>query len=273
MWYAELEPLDTQVARGVVPRRLPIVPGSGAIVDTGHGPGYVVPGHGEGTLADRIDVPPDHVVPVPEGLDPVVAVGASAVAVARLALFDRAGLRKGETVLVVGASGFVGGAAAQVAAAHGAAVIAAARDVSAVPLRAGIVPVAMEGFAEAVAERTSGQGADVVIDVVGGPTLGDVIAAGGIGCRHVLVGTAGGAVTQVVLPRLLASEHRLMGFRRSATRPEALLGAHREALADLAAERVRLPEVPRVPLGDPDRAFAEAAEHGHAVVVGAAAHP
>ncbi len=86
-------------------------------------------GHGgrQGSFADYSVVSAERLYHLPGGVDPDLAVSvAHTAATAHLALFREGGLRLGQTVLIVGAGGGVGGAAVQLAHAAGARVIATA---------------------------------------------------------------------------------------------------------------------------------------------------
>ena len=230
---AELMPLDLQIAAG----RLPSVtvkdlrPGQVAIARNAAGEllsvqgGRVGFGLGgpHGTFAESFDAAGASAVPVPPGLDPLVAAaGVSSVLAARLAL-EAAQTEVGDVVLVVGARGAVGSAAASLARSRGCEVVEITR-------------------ADPQAALAAAPPADVVVDMVGGPLLADVIRASGPRARHVLVGYAGDGVTTFALPLLLVREHRLMGLNVYATPQREFDAAHVGALADLAEGRVSVPE-------------------------------
>ena len=230
---AELMPLDLQIAAG----RLPSVtvndlrPGQVAIGRNTAGEllsvqgGRVGFGLGgpRGTFAESFDAAGASAVPVPSGLDPLVAAaGVSSVLAARLAL-EAAQAEVGHVVLVVGARGAVGSAAASLARSRGCEVVEITRD-------------------EPQAALAAAPPVDVVVDMVGWPLLADVIRASGPRARHVLVGYAGDGVTTFVLPLLLVREHRLMGLNVYATPQREFDAAHVGALADLAEGRVTIPE-------------------------------
>ncbi len=268
MVYAEVEPLDVQVAMGHVPRPLPTLPGATAIVQTADGLGYVMPGGCDGTWADKIDVDSRWVVPLPPGIDPAtVACTTGAGVVARLALFDRGGLAKGETVLVIGASGFVGRAAVELATHAGARVIATARNPAAIP-EGPEGALSLDGFADKVRSLTDGHGADLIVDVLGGDSLNEAIRAGAIGCRHLLVGTASGTRPGVSLPLLLIRQHRLEGFRRSATNADVLREAHQDTLSDIEAGVITARQAPVFDLELAAAAIQTVREGGHALLSG-----
>ncbi len=84
-------------------------------------------------------------------------------------LLTRAGAMAGERVLVTGASGGVGLAAAQLATLRGCEVVAVVAAAKA-PAFLGIVPGASTVDRDAVSSAVAPQSVDVVIDLVGGPT-------------------------------------------------------------------------------------------------------
>lgn len=149
---------------------------------------------------------------VPDGLDMGVAAAIPCgPGTAALAL-DLGRLSAGDTVLVTGATGGVGTAAVQRAAALGARVIGAARS------RAALDGLEALGLADAVVTEdrpasaqvralTGGRGVDLLIDTVGGGVLTDGLLALADGGRAVMVGVIGGFNTPIDAGHLLA--HRL----------------------------------------------------------------
>jgi NADPH:quinone reductase len=96
------------------------------------------------------------------------------------ALVELGGVSAGETILVTGAAGGVGSAAAMIARWKGARVIGAIKDESerAMAERAGvevIVDTSREEVTDAVLAATDGGGADLVLDAVGGPLFEPVL--------------------------------------------------------------------------------------------------
>lgn len=126
----------------------------------------------DGTHAEFVLVPRVAVLPKPARL---AFAEAAAVGVGYLtawaALVSAANLRAGETVLITGAAGAVGSAAARIARRIGARVLGAVRrrpadaEASAVDEWIGLET---EPLPEAALARTGGRGADVVLDTVGG---------------------------------------------------------------------------------------------------------
>jgi NADPH2:quinone reductase len=110
-------------------------------------------------------------------------------------LLARGRLAKGETVLVLGASGSTGLAAVQIAKLTGATVIATGRneEKNAIVREQGadhVIAVKDAGFKDAVKEITGGKGVDVVYDGVGGETSLEALKCVKFGARFLIVGWA-----------------------------------------------------------------------------------
>ncbi|MDR3097052.1 MAG: zinc-binding alcohol dehydrogenase family protein [Paraburkholderia sp.] len=127
----------------------------------------------DGTHAEFIEIPAAALVRKPASLTHAQAasVGVNFV-VGWLGTVDYAQLAAGETIAVIGVSGGVGGAVAQIARARGARVIGIGReapdaDSPAARLIDAFVPMDA-GTASRVRELTGAAGADVVYDAVGG---------------------------------------------------------------------------------------------------------
>src|SRR5262249_18326540 len=128
-----------------------------------------------GAFAETIVVPEAAVVPLPDGVGfEAAAATLFTYGTSLHALQDRAGLRQGETLLVLGAAGGVGTAAVEIGKRLGARVIAAASSDAklAFARERGAdegIDYAREDLKERVKALTLGQGADVIYDPVGGP--------------------------------------------------------------------------------------------------------
>jgi NADPH:quinone reductase-like Zn-dependent oxidoreductase len=231
---APLNPLDLAIASGSfhsARHEAPYVPGSecvGVVLDSGrYPPGSVVYAecHASpvtpGALAAQVQVADEDVLPLPDGLDPIraAAVGNSGTA-AFMPLIEVAGLRPGETVLVLGATGAVGQLAIQVAHRHGAGrVVGVARnrvalkrllDLGAdavVELRSGESP-------EALADRllAAAGPADVVLDGVYGLPLEAALRVCAPRARVVNIGNAAGATARIPAGLLRGRQLTLSGF-------------------------------------------------------------
>jgi len=255
---------------------LPFTPGFeavGRVVERGHGvadddparaarlaPGrrvVVITELPEGGLSQTLTVEERQLYPVPDELPVEQAACLHIAAVtAHAALHRRARLRPGETVLVTGAAGGVGLAGVQLARAVGSPVIAvvtgaakarACREAGATS----VVDLAELGgdadLAAAVRALTEGRGADVVLDVVGGPGFDQLRRALAFEGRLVSVGFTGGIPT-VPLNHLLLRNYSVLGLHLTRYRtedPTLLQTVHDEVVAGALAGTLT-PRVHRV---------------------------
>jgi NADPH2:quinone reductase len=196
---AGVNPVDWKLREGrlepAFPHVFPVVPGwdaAGVVEAVGPGVVEVAPGDevfaycrkhfiGEGTYAEYVTVPATFVARKPARLSWEEAGAVPLVGLtAYQALFFGAGLTAGETVLVYGASGGVGGFAVQIAVATGAEVIAVAREEHReYVLGLGayeVIDYTERDVVEAVREFKP-DGVDVVLDVIGGETLARAVDA------------------------------------------------------------------------------------------------
>lgn len=154
------------------------------------------------------------------------------------ALIDRAALKAGETVLVLGAAGGVGTAAIQIAKAAGAKVIAAAStDEKCNFCRAlgadATINYSRENLREQIKALTDGKGPDVVYDPVGGDLAEPVFRSIAWRGRYLVIGFAQGSIPALPLNLALLKGASIVGvFWGEFARREP--AANREALADLA---------------------------------------
>lgn len=116
---------------------------------------------------------------------------------AHICLFERGGLREGETLLVHAGAGGVGSAAIQLGVAAGARVLATAGGPAKVALCRELgadvaIDYRSEDFTEAVLEATGGRGVDVACDLVGGDVNARTYPCMAFGGRLMLAGFASG---------------------------------------------------------------------------------
>lgn len=123
-------------------------------------------------------------------------------------VFQRGGLKPGETLLVHGGSSGIGTTAIQLASAFGAKVIATAGSAEkcAACVKLGAeraVNYKEEDFVEAVKQATGGNGADVILDMVGGDYVVRNYHAAAVEGRIVQIATQAGAVASTDFARLM----------------------------------------------------------------------
>ncbi len=180
------------------------------------------------------------------------------------ALMDRAALKAGETVLVLGAAGGVGTAAIQIAKAAGARVIAAAstdekcnfcRELGA----DATINYSTANLREELKTLTGGKGPDVVYDPVGGDLAEPVFRSIGWRGRYLVIGFAQGGIPAVPWNLALLKGASVVGvFWGEFARREPAQNAR--ALSELAAWYAQgkiKPVIDRaLPMADLPQAFA-----------------
>lgn len=155
------------------------------------------------------------------------------------ALMDRAALKAGETVLVLGAAGGVGTAAIQIAKAAGARVIAAASSAEKCNFCAELgadatINYGSANIREELKVLTRGKGPDVVYDPVGGHLAEPVFRSIGWRGRYLVIGFAQGGIPALPWNLALLKGASIVGvFWGEFARREPAQNAR--ALAELAA--------------------------------------
>lgn len=197
---------------------LPFVPGAeyaGVVQAVGSEVTHLKPGQpvaclsGTGGFGTHTLAPAALCMPLPPGFDLVDAAAfIMTYATSYHALIDRAALKAGETVLVLGGAGGVGTAAIQIARQAGAHVIAAASNDEKCALCREVGAHATINYSEhtpagtlreAIKQATGGQGPDVIYDPVGGdfaePAFRSIAWRG----RYLVIGFASGPIPSLPL--------------------------------------------------------------------------
>jgi NADPH:quinone reductase len=143
------------------------------------------------------------------------------------ALKDRAQLKPGETLLVLGASGGVGLAAVQLGKAMGARVIAAASSDAKLQVCRDngadeVINYASEDLRSRIKALTAGKGVDVIYDPVGGPYSEPALRDMAWNGRFLVVGFAAGDIPKIALNLALLKGCSIVGvFWGAFTKNEA----------------------------------------------------
>ncbi len=159
----------------------------------------------QGAFAQQIAVPASSVMKIPQTMDYDTAAALTLTyGTSHHAVVDRAQLKAGETLLVLGAAGGVGLAAIEIGKALGARVIAAAStdDKLAVCREHGAddtINYSTEDLREGIKRTTGGKGPDVIYDPVGGgytePAFRSIAWRG----RYLVIGFANGEIPKLPL--------------------------------------------------------------------------
>lgn len=288
---AALNRRDVFLRKGIAPSPLPVIPGSdgaGVIRSLGSGvsgvaegdevvifpslgwgggeaapaPGFrILGGPDDGTYAELIRIPAGNVMPKPRRLswEEAAALPLAGLTAWR-ALISRAGLRPGETVLVLGIGGGVATFALHIARAAGARVIVTSSSDEKLGRAAEFgasagVNYTADDWVDQV-KAVSGGGVDVVVDSVGS-TWPDSVNCLRPGGRLVVFGGTGGGKVEMMVRPVTMGQVSILG---------TTMGSPRDFAGLLAAvgHQTWVPVVDSVrPLADAAEAHAreEAGEH------------
>jgi NADPH:quinone reductase-like Zn-dependent oxidoreductase len=255
--YGTLNPIEVRIAagrEGAAPE-VPYVPGmegvgrvvSGDKLDAGSAVRFEcrLPGRGsDGALAELAVAEPDSLVALPDGIDEGLAAAVGVIGVTACLALDAAEPIAGARVIVLGASGSVGGIAVQLAKQRGAVrVVAAGRDRAALrravelgaDVAIGLPRVdgdASDGPGPLVEElrEAAGGPVDVVIDPLWGVPGAAAVMALDDGGRSVNVGQAAGATTAPPLAALRNRRASLIGLSSGWTPMEHKRRAYQRVL-------------------------------------------
>jgi len=228
---------------------------------------------GFGGFAEELAIDARNCVPIPPQMPfDVAAAFLFTYGTSHYALKDRAALRAGETLLVLGAAGGVGLAAVELGKAMGAKVIAAASSAEKLQVcrEHGAdegIDYSKEDLKDRIKALTGGNGADVIYDPVGGDFSEQAFRSIAWEGRFLVIGFAAGPIPKIPLNLVLLKGAQIVGVfwgsftareparhqanirelmewyaagklkpRISATYPFARVA---DALGDLAARRVK----------------------------------
>jgi NADPH:quinone reductase len=188
-------------------------------------------------------------LPVPQGLSMVEAAAIpETFFTVWTNLFDRGGLKAGETVLIHGGTSGIGTTAIQLAHAWGARVFATAGspDKARACERLGAargIDYHAEDFVEVVRKETEGKGVDVILDMVGAAYLARNFESVAIEGRIVCISAIGGARGEINLGTLMSKRLTLTGstLRIRSVEQKRLVaeGVRRNVWPLIAAGRVK----------------------------------
>lgn len=253
---------------------LPFVPGSeyaGVVQAVGDGVTHLQPGQavaclsGTGGFATHTIAPAALCMPLPAGFPMTDAAAFIMIyATSHHALVDRAQLKSGETVLVLGAAGGVGTAAIQIAKAMGARVIAAASTDEKCDICKSIgadatINYTTTNLRDGIKELTGGKGPDVIYDPVGGDFAESAFRSIAWRGRYLVVGFAAGPIPALPFNLALLKGASIVGvfWGDFAKREPKANTAMMNELAQWYGQGKIKPVIDRtMPMGDLKAAFA-----------------
>lgn len=212
----------------------PFAPGkmaNGTIVKVGAAVTALKPGDRVQTMAESggfaelLTVTPEQCILLPDALSAVDAAAMSLVFdTAWFALRERGRIKAGETVLVLGATGAVGYAAMQLAKTMGARVLAgvsspAKFDAAIAGGADGVVDLSADGLRDSlraqVYAQNNGEGADIVLDMLGDDIFDAALRAVAWKGRLVVIGFAAGRIPTLKANYVLLKNMEVSGLQVS----------------------------------------------------------
>ena len=217
----------------------------------------------EGGYAEQVTVAADQCYRLPSSMSFADAAAMALVYdTAWVALRKRSRIRDGEVALILGASGGVGYAALQLAQAMGARTLAGISR----PEKAGLVldagaeavidlnvPDLREDLRRQVYATNQGQGADVILDPLGGDIFDAALRALAWRGRMVVIGFAAGRIPVIKANYLLLKNIEVSGLQVSDYRkqtPDIMQDCFTDIFSLYQAGKIKPAPVTRVPLED-----------------------
>jgi len=259
----------------VIRQELPFVPGSevaGVVAEIGEGVENVSVGDrvvslvGEGAYAEYALAPSQALIPIPDGLDFDTAAAIPLQGLTAYHILKTSGqLQEGESVLVHAAAGGVGTLAVQMAKLMGAdPVIATASTQEKLDLAKELgadvlINYTEDDWPDQVRQATGGDGADVILEMVGGDFVEKNLRCLNVWGRMVVFGAASGDLGSLSPMELLSKNHSIIGFflPQVMSRPDLFVPSLQEMMGWISSGKVKLTVGGSYPLQDAEQAHAD----------------
>jgi NADPH:quinone reductase-like Zn-dependent oxidoreductase len=228
---------------------------------------FVLPNAPFGSMAEKTVIPPSQCIALPDELDDVTAAAIANPGMSSMAaLKARALFKAGENVLINGATGTSGRLAIQIAKYLGAKkVVATGRNVETLKTLSALgadvtIPLGDcgDGFEDALKEQFGGDGIDVVLDYLWGPSAERILIAGAkagkdtVPIRFVNIGSI--SESNITLPgaALRSSAITLMGSGIGSVSLGGLVSAINDVFQAAVPGKLKV-ETTTVPLADVEK--------------------
>ncbi len=219
---------DTLIIQGKYQSKppFPFIPGSevagivkepGEGVDTVNVGSRVIAFTGVGGFAEEVIADAARLIPMPRSMDFTTASAfVMTYGTSHHALKDRAQLKPGETLLLLGAAGGVGLAAVEIGKVMGAHVIAAASSDEKLEIckqhgADEVINYTSGDLKERIKQLTGGKGVDVAFDPVGGDYSEPILRSMAWGGRFLVIGFAAGDIPRIPLNLPLLKVYSIVG--------------------------------------------------------------
>ncbi|WP_211296140.1 quinone oxidoreductase family protein [Mycobacterium aquaticum] len=260
---AGVTPLEHTIVEGAFPRaKSPLVLGNegAGIIDDAGTSGLAVGSRvaftgaygvaENGSWEEYVAVRSDDILPVPEGIDDVVAASLPVAYLTAMITLTQAGFAAGKTVFAPAIGGSVGNATYQLARALGAATVISTAGSAEKARRAAergydnVIDLSGEGIGDGVRRITGGTGVDVVIESLGGAFTEQALGALALDGTHVTLGYTVGRQARIDVTDIIWKRARMFGFMLAAQSPTTKLQAWNQVM-ELIAHGTVVPLVER----------------------------
>ena len=214
-----------------------------------------------GAWQDWLLVRPEHLAPVPDAIDDIVAASLPVAYLTGQITLSLAEFKSGITVLAPGIGGSVGNATYQLARAQGAGKVISTAGSAAKAAKGrelgfeDVVDLSAEGLAEGVRRITAGKGVDIVIESIGGTVTSEALSSLGLGGILITLGYSAGRKSTIDVTDLIWKRARMAGFSLFAQTPTTIAAAWRDIIPLIVGGSAK-PIVERVyPFGEAGEAL------------------
>jgi NADPH:quinone reductase-like Zn-dependent oxidoreductase len=214
----------------------------------------------DGSHAEYVVVPLETLSLKPKSLTmaQAAAIGVPYIT-AWASLVSAAQILPGETILIVGAGGAVGQAAAQIANWKKARVIGADISSDPIPGVESVINTKTEDLRERVLELTAGRGVDAVLNTVGGPLFEPALRSLRFGGRQVVISSAGDPHVSFNLIDFYHNFSRLLGVDSYGLTLEQIAEIEDELQSGFEAGVLKPPAIEIVPFEQAVEAYSRVA--------------
>src|SRR5258708_11160612 len=202
-------------------------------------------GFEDGTYSEWIAVRKEDLCLIPDSVDDVSAAGIPVAYLTAQVALTLAGFRPGNTVLAPAIGGSVGNAVTQLARALGAkhAISSTTNHAKAEQAKAlgfnEVIDTSVEKLGDGVRRITSGYGADIVIDGIGGEVLSEALGAVALEGRVTTLGYSASRQTTIDVTNLIVPQASIRGLNMFAQPKAAVTNAWKVIVSLLKAVAIK----------------------------------
>src|SRR5580700_7858948 len=199
----------------------------------------------DGTYSEWVAVRKQDLCLIPNNIDDVSAAGIPVAYLTAQVALSRAGFRAGNTVFAPAIGGSVGNAVTQLARALGAkhAISSTTNHTKAAQAKAlgfnEVIDTSLEKLGDGVRRITSGYGADIVVDGIGGEVLSEALGALALEGRLITLGYSASRKTTIDVTNLIVPQASIRGLNMFAQSKATITNAWNVIVSLLKAGAIK----------------------------------